>query len=134
MQAQIDRHRQLLQTELARVEQEVAAFLASCPALLATVQLLRTILGVGLLTAATLVACRPELGQLGRTAIASLVGVAPPERGEWATPSAADHQGRPSDGPPRVLYLAALAGVRHNPWLWAFHELLRAAGKPPTVG
>lgn len=29
--------------------------------------------------------------------------------------------------------MAALAGVRHNPWLWAFHERLRAAGKPPKV-
>jgi len=77
VQAQIDRHRQFLQTELARLEQEVAAFLASCPAFRAMVQLLRTILGVGLLTAATLVACRPELGQLGRTAIASFVGVDP---------------------------------------------------------
>jgi len=33
-----------------------------------------------------------------------------------------------------VLYLAALAGVRHNPWLRAFDERLRAAGKPPKVG
>ncbi|MCS7256162.1 MAG: transposase [Thermomicrobium sp.] len=77
MQAQIDRRRQFLQTELAQLEQELAAFLASCPALLATVQLLRTIPGVGFLTAATLVARRPDLEQLDRTAIGSLVGVAP---------------------------------------------------------
>ncbi len=77
VQAQIDRHRQFLQTELAQLEHEVVAFLASCPALLATVQLLRTIPGVGFLTAATLVARRPDLEQLDRTAIGSLVGVAP---------------------------------------------------------
>ncbi|MGO8949340.1 MAG: transposase [Ktedonobacterales bacterium] len=32
-----------------------------------------------------------------------------------------------------ALYLATLAGARFNPILKAFHERLRAAGKPPKV-
>ncbi len=33
----------------------------------------------------------------------------------------------------RVLYMAALAASRRDPVLRAFHQRLRAAGKPPKV-
>jgi transposase len=132
VQAQIDRHLQFLQTELVQLEQELAAFLATCPALLATVQLLRTIPGVGFLTATTLVASLPELGQLDRKAIAALVGVAPLS---WESGRHSRRRiiwgGRATVR--RMLYLAALAAIRHNPWLRRFYERLRAAGKPPKV-
>lgn len=132
VQAQIDRHLQFLQTELVQLEQELAAFLATCPALLATVQLLRTIPGVGFLTATTLVASLPELGQLDRKAIAALVGVAPLS---WE--SGRHSRRRISWGGRatvrRMLSLAALAAIRHNPWLRRFSERLRAARKPPKV-
>jgi transposase len=33
----------------------------------------------------------------------------------------------------RALYMATLAAVRHNPWLKAYYERLRAGGKRPKV-
>jgi transposase len=33
----------------------------------------------------------------------------------------------------RVLYMGALVAARRNPVLRAFHQRLRAAGKPPKV-
>lgn len=132
VRAQIDRHLAFLAGELEQLERELATFLAQCPVLAATTRLLQTIPGVGLLSAATLVAFLPELGQLDRTAIAALVGVAPlswesgrkeRRRSIWG--------GRATVRP--VLYLAALAAIRHHPWLRRFDERLRAAGKPPNV-
>jgi transposase len=34
----------------------------------------------------------------------------------------------------RALYMAALVGVRHNPWLKAFYDRLVARGKPKLLG
>ena len=88
--------------------------------------------GVGPVTAATLAAQLPELGQLDRRAIAALVGVAPlacdsgkkvGRRHVWA--------GR---APVRAaLYMAALTASRYNPAIRAFYQRLLAVGKPKKV-
>lgn len=132
VRAQIDRLLAPLQAEQADVGQELRTLLGRFPALGAPVALRQTIPGLGFLPAASLVAFLPELGQLDRTAMAALVGVAPLrwERGRtrrrrviWGGRAAVR----------RVLDLAALAGLRHNPWLRAFDQRWRQAGKAPTV-
>jgi len=95
-------------------------------------ELLKTVPGVGDVTAATLVAELPELGQLNRQEISALVGLAP----------YADDSGRKSGkrfirGGRKslrcVLYMAALVATKHNPVLRQFAQRLKAGGKVPKV-
>lgn len=121
-----------LREMLKEVEAEIANHIAAHPVLAADAALLRSMPGVGPVTAARLVADLPELGQASRTEIAALVGVAP-----FADDSG-KRQGRRRCGGGRkavrcTLYMAATVAVRHNPILKAFNDRLRAAGKPPKV-
>jgi transposase len=94
--------------------------------------LLDSVKGVGPVTILTLTSALPELGRLGRRQIAKLVGVAP----------LADDSGQRT-GKRRiwggrselrsVVYMAALAAIRHNPVIRFFHYRLIAAGKPKKV-
>lgn len=94
--------------------------------------LLRSVPGVGPITAYTLLAYLPELGTLSRRQVAALVGVAPvaAESGAW--------RGRRRIRGGRavirhVLYMAALTAARCHPVLKAHYEQLRARGKEPKV-
>ena len=94
--------------------------------------LLKSVPGVGNVTARTLLAELPELGDLSRREIASLAGLAPWTRqsGKW--------KGRSFTGGGRAaartsLFMAALVAARHNPVLKTFHQRLIAAGKPKMV-
>jgi transposase len=88
--------------------------------------------GVGPVTAATLVAELPELGQLSHKKIAALVGVAPfnkdsgPKRGKRRI-----FGGR--SGVRRTLFMAALSAIKHNPVIRTFYESLLQRGKEKKV-
>ena len=91
--------------------------------------LYQSVRGVGPVVARTLIAQLPELGRVSGKAVAALVGVAPftRESGVWKG------RGRIAGGRievRRVLYLAAMSGVRTNPVLHAFYARLVARGKP----
>ena len=95
-------------------------------------RLLTSMPGVGPVLACSLIAFLPELGQLTRTKIAALVGVAPYDfesgklkgmRCIWG--------GRTSVR--NVLYMAALSASNWNPTFKAFHDRLAATGKKPKV-
>jgi transposase len=98
-------------------------------------KLLTTIDGIGDTTAARIVA---ELGDLTRfgsaDAIAAYVGVVP---GLKQSGKKTGHRaGLAPVGHARLrakLWMPTLAAVRCNPWLRAFYERLRAAGKLPKV-
>jgi len=88
--------------------------------------------GIGPVTAATLVAELPELGQLSAKRIAALVGVAPFNH------ESGRHRGKRHIQGGRfsvrsVLYMATLAATRFNPVIRRFYERLRAAGKEKKV-
>ena len=94
--------------------------------------LLAGVPGIGPVTRATLLALLPELGRLNHKEIAALAGLAPfnrdsgQYRGErmiWG--------GRAQVR--RVLYMAAVSGLRCNPVLRRFYDRLRANGKPAKV-
>lgn len=94
--------------------------------------LLRSVPGVGAITACTLLAYLPELGTLSRHEVAALVGVAPRAResGQW--------RGRRRIQGGRavvrhVLYMAALTAARCHPVLHAHYRQLRARGKAAKV-
>ena len=71
------RHIVWLEKEIARLNQEYQAALQSSAPMARRAALYRTVPGVGVLTAATLVAHLPELGHWDSKALTSLVGVAP---------------------------------------------------------
>ena len=95
-------------------------------------KLLSSAKGVGTVTANTLAAALPELGQLDRRAIASLVGVAPLARDSGKRVGGRHVWGGRSDVR-AVLYMAALAAARTNPVIRPFYERLLAKGKPKKL-
>ena len=122
----------LLEKQVAACEQELQALLAQDPELRAKAARLDAIPGVGPVVAATVLAELPELGTLRDEAAAALAGVAPYNR-DSGPAQGPRHIAGGRSAVRRVLYLAALSAVRHDPILKAFYTRLRAAGKQPLV-
>jgi transposase len=121
-----------LKAELDCVDQEIEQFLQEHQELEEQEKLLRTAKSIGRVTAATLLADLPELGQLDRKAIAALVGVAPMNRDSGKKRGHRKTQG----GRPDVrsaLYMSALTGIRYNPILKAQYDQLVKRGKEKKV-
>jgi transposase len=121
-----------LQTEMQHVEKEIRTFLQEHADFQAQEKLLRSAKSFGPVTAATLLADLPELGQLDRKQIAALVGVAPmnkdsgKKRGYRKTKG-----GRPEVR--RALYMATLTGIRYNPILKPQYDQLVKRSKEKKV-
>lgn len=121
-----------LKAELGSVDQQIEQFLHAHQALEEQEKLLRTAKSIGRVTAATLLADLPELGQLDRKEIAALVGVAPMNRDSGRKRGHRKTQG----GRPDVrsaLYMSALTGIRYNPILKAQYDHLVKRGKEKKV-
>jgi transposase len=121
-----------LRQALAEADRDLDDTIRSSPVWREKDDLLRSVPGVGDVTAQTLIAEVPELGSLGRRQIAALIGVAPLNRDSGTL------RGRRmiAGGRPhvrRVLYMAALVAIRHNPAIAAFYARLTAAGRPKKV-
>ena len=132
LQQSLKRTIRSLKTELEVIDQEIEQFLREHQALEKQEKLLRTAKSIGRVTAATLLADLPELGQLDRKEIAALVGVAPMKRDSGRKRGHRKTQG----GRPEVrsaLYMATLTGIRYNPILKAQYEHLVKRGKEKKV-
>ena len=128
----ITQHIRWLAKRLADVDGDLQEAVSASPLWQAKEDLLRSVPGVGRVTAVTLLAELPELGRLSRREIAALVGVAPLNRDSGTLRGKRMVWG--GRAPVRaVLYMATLVGIRHNPILRTFYERLRAAGKPFKV-
>jgi transposase len=119
----------LFQKQIQQLEKQIAKLLASDDHWNQLAERLRSIPGIGALTAATLLAELPELGKLNRQCVAALVGVAP-----YANDSG-PHTGKRSirggrAALRRALYMATLTARRCNPVIKAFAQRLENAGKP----
>jgi len=127
-----DRHLAFLEKELADVDADIDAGVRASPAWREKEELLASVPGVGPVTARTLIAELPELGQLNRRKLAALVGVAPFNRdsGLWR-----GHRmiGGGRAGVRNALYMAALAATRWNPVIRAAYRRLVARGRPKKV-
>ena len=124
----IDRHLELLQTELSELEHDIDGAIRKSPAWQADADLLASVPGVGKATLRTLIAELPELGRLDRRKIAALVGVAPINRDSGTMRGRRTIAG----GRPTVrsaLFMAALVASRANPIIASYYVKLRAAGK-----
>jgi transposase len=121
-----------LSKDLTRIDRAIAELVQSDDHWKNRFELLKTVPGVGDVTAAALVAELPELGQLNRAKIAALVGVAPhPD-------DSGRHKGKRFIRGGRktlrcTLYMAALTASIHNPVLKRFAQRLKAQGKATKV-
>lgn len=121
-----------LKTELKELEAQIHEFMNTHEELGKQEKLLRTAKSVGPVTAVTLLADLPELGELDRKQIAALAGVAPmnkdsgKKRGYRKTKG-----GRPDVR--NVLYMSTLNGIQHNPVIRAHYEQLVKRGKEKKV-
>lgn len=128
----IEKHLAWLAEAIAGLDTELGEFMRQTPVWHSKDEILRSVPGVGRITAYTLLADLPELGSLNRKQIAALVGVAPVNhdsgrrRGKRRTKG-----GRTTVR--NVLYMATLTATRMNPVIKTFYARLLKAGKEKKV-
>lgn len=132
VQRQLGAHVKWLTKALADLDRDLHDTIRTTPVWRETDALLTSVPAVGAVTAHTLIAEVPELGQLGRRQIAALIGVAPLNRDSGTLRGRRMISGGRASVR-RVLYMAALVAVRHHPCLAAFYARLTAAGRPKKV-
>jgi transposase len=115
---------------LTELDRKLAALVAAEDDWTAIERRVRSVPGAGPVLAHTLLALLPEVGQLSRRAIASLVGVAPFDDDSGGR-SGARHIKGGRQAVRDALYMAALVAKRHNPVIAVFAK--RLAGKKPKV-
>jgi transposase len=130
----IDAHLSWLENALAEIEGDLDGAVRGSPVWRAKEELLRSVPGVGPVSARTLLAQLPELGSLTRRQVAALVGVAPFNR------DSGKMRGRRTIWAGRAalracLYMAAVAAAARgsNPVIASFYRRLRLAGKPAKL-
>ena len=119
---------QFLTEQIGTIETAIKALVSKSPERQAKLRCMCSFVGVGEITAVTLLTEMPELGKESREHIAALAGVAPINRDSGKMKG----KRRTYGGRARVrrtLYLAALSASKHNPIIRAFYERLLAAGK-----
>jgi transposase len=132
LRTRIQSHLAWLKRALSDLDREIDDQVRRSPLWRETEVLLTSVPGVGKVTAHTLLADLPELGQLGRRKLAALVGVAPINRDSGKTRGHRTIAG--GRHPVRTaLYMATLASLRWNPVLRAHYQQLRERGRPPKV-
>lgn len=132
LQRRIGAHVQWLTKALAEIDRELHATIRATPLWREQDDLLKSVPGVGPVTAHTLIAAVPELGRLGRRQMAALIGVAPLNRDSGTLRGRRMISGGRAPVR-RVLYMATLVAVRRNPRLATFYARLTAAGRPKKV-
>jgi transposase len=128
----IKSHLRQLQLQIKQVEAMIKDLIDQHPPLKKRVEILTQTKGVGLITAAGLLADMPELGALNRSEAAALSGTAPLNRDSGTL------KGHRVTWGGRVkarcaLYMAALVASRSNPVLRALYQNHIARGKKPKV-
>ena len=118
--------------DLKRIDREILKLVESDDEWKQRYELLKSVPGVGDVTAVSLLAELPELGQLNRQQIAALVGVAPMNHDSGRFRGQRHIKGGRASLR-ATLYMAALVGTRHNPVLKEFYERLKAHGKAAKV-
>ena len=131
LQRRIAAHIKWLERALQELEQDLHTTIRATPVWRDTEDLLRSVPGIGPVTAFTLIADLPELGRLTRREIAALVGVAPMNRDSGTLRGRRMITGGRS-AVRRVLYMATLVAIRRNPALTAFYQRLRGS-RPAKV-
>lgn len=128
----LNRHITFLESELSELDGDIGQAIKASPVWCETEALLKSVPGIGDVTARTLLAQLPELGTIGRHQLAALVGIAPINRDSGLM------RGRRSIAGGRtsvrgVLYMAALTAIRRGSPFRPFYERLTERGRPRKV-
>ena len=121
-----------IQKEVAKIDQQLDRKIDRCPEWAKKRDLLLSAKGVGKVLAFTLLSELPELGQLNRKQIASLVGIAPMNRDSGKFEGkriirGGRHKVR------TVLFVSIMSAIQCHPKLKPMYERMVAAGKPKKV-
>jgi transposase len=129
---QISDHIDWLEDQIAALDQQLKALVASSAAWQSKAEIMLSVPGVGPVVCYSIIADLPELGTLNRQQISKLVGVAPLNRDSGKYRGCRHIYG----GRARLrsaLYMAALTATRHNPVIKEFYQRLCAKQKPFKV-
>ncbi len=128
----IEEHIAWLEEHIERLETDIQTCIRQKPEWQARAEIIDSVPGVGPVTAATMLAELPELGQLNRQKIAALVGVAPFNKDSGPRQRKRKIFGGRA-GVRRTLYMAALSATKFNPVIRAFYASLLQRGKEKKV-
>lgn len=124
---------QTLEKQIEKIDRQIQDHIEQQPELNQRAECLKSVPGIGDITAHMLVTELPELGTLNRRQLAALVGVAPINR------DSGQFRGKRMTGGGRRdvrsrLYMPMLAAVRYNPVLKRYyHRLIEEEGKCKMV-
>ena len=121
-----------LTAQLAQLDHDIDEIIKRSSLWRAADNLLTSVPGVGDVTAHTLIADLPELGQLDRRRVAALVGVAPVNRDSGQLRGKRAIAGG-RIGVRNALYMATLSAVRWNPVISKHYKGLVDRGRPKKV-
>lgn len=124
----ITAHIAWLEKRLKDVDGNLSRTVKSCPVWREKDEIMRSVPGVGPVFSNTLLANVPELGELNRRQIASLIGVAPLNRDSGQYSGTRMVWGGRANVR-SVLYMATVAAMRWNPVIKSFYQRLIGAGK-----
>lgn len=128
----IQSHIDILKIKLETITKEINSLIEQDPLLKEKKRILKTIPGIADVIANTLLVLLPELGQLTRREIASLVGVAP-RSNDSGTMQGYRRTTHGRAGVKPLLFLAAMAARNSNSNLKIFYEGLIMRGKIKMV-
>lgn len=132
LRKRLQKHIKWLNAELEVLDEGIEQYIQEIPSWRKNATLLRSVPGVGPVTASTLLAELPELGSRNRQQIAALVGVAPLNKDSGKMRGKRRVFGGRAPVR-RTLYMATLVATRVNPVIRSFYEHLLAQGKEKKV-
>lgn len=128
----LDRHIAFLERELEELDGDIGQAINASPVWCETEALLKSVPGIGDVTARTLLARLPELGTISRHQLAALVGIAPINRDSSLMRRRRSIAGGRTSVR-GVLYMAALTAIRRGSPFRPFYERLTQRGRPRKV-
>lgn len=114
------------------LDKKIATAIDEDPILKAKSDVMQEVPGVGLQTAAILLAHLPELGEINRQEISALAGVAPYDHAS-GTHDGGRHIYGGRERVRQALYMATLAACRFNTQIAEFYQRLKKNGKKEKV-
>lgn len=128
LKAAIHEHIQWMGEQIKDLDAQIEELVDNLPEWKAQVERLESIPGVGKVTAVTILADMPEIGQLDRQKIAALAGLAPFNRDSGKKRGKRRIFGG-RKGVRRVLYIACLSAIKWNPVIQSMYQRLIKKGK-----
>ena len=123
---------EVLKKQLKEIDDQLAKMLKADKKNARLIEILNSIKCVGPVLISTVITALPELGKLSRGQIAKLVGVAPINR-DSGKMSGKRFIGGGRGKVRRVLYMATVVGLRHNPVIKTYYAHLKSKGKESKV-